>query len=82
MVLEADALVVVLFGRAGGGAKGALSSELKLELEGILYYLSSLSSLSLSERLAKESIGSDSSLDNLKSGKLNKSDSIVKIKGE
>jgi hypothetical protein len=82
VVLEADALIVVLFRRAGGGAKGALSSELKLELEGILYYLSSLSSLSLSERLAKESIGSDSSLDNLKSGKLNKSNSIVKIKGE
>ena len=82
MVPEADALIVVLFKRAGGGAKGALSSELKLELEGILYYLSSLSSLSLSERLAKESIGSDSSLDNLKSGKLNKSNSIVKIKGE
>jgi hypothetical protein len=35
----------------------------------------------LSERLAKESVGSDSSLDNPKSGKSNKSNSIVKIKG-
>ena len=82
VVPEADTLIVVLFKRAGGGAKGALSSELKLELEGILYYLSSLSSLSLSERLAKESIGSDSLLNNPKLRKSNKSDSIVKIKGE
>ena len=65
-----------------GGAKGALSSKLELESEGILYYSSSSSSLSLLERLAKESAGSDSSLDNLKLGKLNKSDSIIKIKGE
>jgi hypothetical protein len=82
VVPEADALVVVLFGRAGGGAKGALLSKLESELEGILYHLSSSSSLSLLERLAKESVGSDSLLDNLKLGKSNKSDSIVKIKGE
>ena len=82
MVPEADALIVVLFRRAEGGAKGASSSKLELESEGILYHLSSLSSLSLLERLVKESIGSNSSLDNPKSGKLNKSDSIVKIKGE
>ena len=82
MVLKADALVVVLFERVGEGAKGALLSKLESELKGILYYLSSSSSLSLSERLAKESIGSDSLLDNPKLGKSNKSDSIVKIKGE
>jgi hypothetical protein len=82
VVPEADALIVVLFRRAGGGAKGALSSELESELEGILYHLSSSSSLSLLERLAKESTGSNLLSDNLKSGKSNKSDSIVKIKGE
>ena len=81
VVPEADTLIVVLFKRAGGGAKGASSSKLELEAEGILYHLSSSSSLSLSERLAKESAGSDSSSDNLKSGKSNKSDSIVKIEG-
>ena len=82
MVLEADALVVVLFRRVGGGAKGALSSKLESESEGILYHLSSSSSSSLLERLAKESAGSNSLSDNPKSGKSNKSDSIVKIKGE
>jgi hypothetical protein len=82
MVSKANALIVVLFGRVGGGVKGALLSELKSESEGILYHSSSSSSLSLSKRLTKESIGSDSSSDNPKSGKLNKSDSIVKIKGE
>ena len=82
MVLKVNALIVILFKRAGGGAKGALSSKLELELEGILYHLSSSSSLSLLKRLAKESIGSNSSLNNLKSRKLNKSNSIVKIKGE
>jgi hypothetical protein len=82
VVPEADALIVVLFGRAEGGAKGTSSSKLESELEGILYHLSSLSSLSLSERLAKESVGSNLSLDNLKLGKSNKSNSIVKIKGE
>ena len=81
VVLKADILIVVLFRRVGGGAKGALLSKLELELEGILYHLSS-SSLSLLERLAKESTGSNLLLDNLKLGKLNKSDSIVKIKGE
>jgi len=45
------------------------------------YHSSSLSSLSSSERLAKESAGSDSSSDNPKSGKSNKSDSTVKIEG-
>ena len=82
VVPEADALVVILFGRAGGGAKGASSSKLESELKGILYHSSSSSSSSLLERLAKESVGSNLLLDNLKSGKLNKSDSIVKIKGE
>jgi hypothetical protein len=82
VVLEADALIVVLFRRVGGGAKGASSSKLELESEGILYHSSSSSSLSLSERLAKESIGSNLSSDNPKLGKSNKSDSIVKIKGE
>ena len=81
MVLEADALIVVLFRRAEGGAKGALLSKLESESEGILYHSSS-SSLSLLKRLAKESAGSDSLLDNLKLGKLNKSDFIIKIKGE
>ena len=81
MVLEADALIIVLFKRVKGGAKGALSSKLELESKGILYHLSSLS-LYLLERLAKESIGSDSSLNNPKLKKLNKSDFIVKIKGE
>jgi hypothetical protein len=66
VVLEVDILIVVLFKRVEGGAKGALSFKLELELEGILYYLSSLSSLSLLERLAKESIGSDLLLNNLK----------------
>jgi len=82
VVLEADALIIVLFRRVEGGAKGALSSKLELESEGILYYSSSSSSLSLLERLAKESTGSNSSSDNPKLGKSNKSDSIVKIKGE
>jgi hypothetical protein len=81
VVPEADTLIVVLLRRVGGGPEGASSFKSELELEGILYYLSSLSSLSLLERLAKESTGSNSSLDNPKSGKLNKSDSIVKIKG-
>jgi len=82
VVPEADALIIVLFRRAGGGAKGASLFELESELEGILYHLSSSSSLSLLERLAKESVGSNSLSDNLKLKKLNKSDSIVKIKGE
>jgi hypothetical protein len=81
VVLKADALIVVLFRRAEGRAKGALSSKLELESEGILYHSPS-SSLSLLERLAKESIGFNLSLDNPKLGKSNKSDSIVKIKGE
>ena len=82
MVLEGDTLIIVFFRRVGGGAKGALLSKLELKLKCILYHLSSLSSLSLLERLAKKSVGSNSLLDNLKLGKLNKSDSIVKIKGE
>jgi hypothetical protein len=82
VVLKADALIIVLFKRIEGGAKGALLSKLKLELEGILYYLSFLSSLSLLERLVKESIGFNSLLDNPKLRKSNKSNSIVKIKGE
>jgi hypothetical protein len=82
VVLKVDVFIVILFRRARGGAKGALLFKLKSELKGILYYLSSSSSSSLSERLVRESIGSNSSLDNPKSGKLNKSNSIVKIKGE
>ena len=81
VVLKADALIVVLFGRIGGGVKGASSSKLELELEGILYHSSSLSFLFLLERLAKESVDFDLLLDNLKLGKSNKSDFIVKIKG-
>jgi hypothetical protein len=82
VVPEADALIVVLFKRIGGGAKGASLSKLESESEGILYHSSSSSSLSLLKKLAKESIGSNSSLNNPKLGKLNKSNSIVKIKGE
>jgi hypothetical protein len=78
LVPEADALVALLLKRIGG-AEGALSSKLELELKGILYYSSSSSSLSLSELLAKESSGSDLSLDNLKSEKSNKISSIVRI---
>jgi hypothetical protein len=81
VVPEADTLVVVLLRRAEGGAKSALLSKLELELEGILYYSSSLSSLSLLKRLAKESAGSNSLLNNPKLRKSNKSDFIVKIKG-
>jgi hypothetical protein len=74
LVLEVDTLEALLLERTegGGGVEGALSSESESDSEGILYYLSSSSSLSLLERLTKESAGSDSSLDNLKSGKLNK----------
>jgi hypothetical protein len=79
VVLEADTLIEPLLRRAEGGAGGASSLELELESEGILYYSSSLSFSFLLERLAKESVDSNSSLDNPKLGKLNKSDSIVKI---
>jgi hypothetical protein len=72
LVLEADTLEALLLKRTEGGAEGALSSESESDSEGILYHLSSSSSSSLSERLTKESVGSDSSLDNPKSGKLNK----------
>jgi len=80
-VLEVDTLVAPLLKRIKG-VEGASSSESESESEGILYHSSSSSSSSLSELLAKESSDSDSSSDNPKSGKLNKSDSIVKIKGE
>jgi hypothetical protein len=79
VVLEADALVEPLLRRAEEGAGGALSSESESESEGILYHSSSLSSLFSLERLAKESVDSNSSLDNPKLGKSNKSNSIVKI---
>ena len=82
MVLEADILIIVLFKRIKGGIKDALLFKLELKLKGILYYLSFLSSLSLLKRLVKESIGFNLLLDNLKLGKLNKSNSIVKIKGK
>ena len=60
LVLEVDVLIALLLRRIRG-AEGALLSKLELELKGILYYLSSSSSLSLLELLAKESSGSDSS---------------------
>jgi hypothetical protein len=78
LVPKADALVALLLKRIGG-AEGALSSKLESELEGILYYLSSSSSLSLLELLAKESSGSNSLSDNPKLGKSNKILSIVRI---
>jgi hypothetical protein len=53
LVLEADTLEALLLKRTEGGTEGALSSESELDLEGILYYLSSSSSLSLLERLRK-----------------------------
>jgi hypothetical protein len=81
LVLEAEVLDTPLFRRIGGGAEGALLLELELESEGILYHLYSSSSSSLLERLVRESAGFDSLLDNLKLGKLNKSNSIVKVKG-
>jgi hypothetical protein len=55
-----------------GGADSALLLELESESEDILYYLSSFSSLFLLERLVKENISFNSSLNNLKSGKLNR----------
>jgi hypothetical protein len=81
VVPEADVLIVVLLERVRGGAEGVSSSKSESESEDILYHSSFLSSLSLSERLVKESAGSDSSSDNPKSEKSNKSDSIVKIEG-
>jgi hypothetical protein len=75
---EVDALVALLLRRIEG-AEGASSSELESELDGILYYLSPSSSSSLLELLVKESLDSDLSLDNPKSGKLNKISSIVRI---
>ena len=81
LVLKAEVLDTPLFKRTGGGVEDALLLESELKLEDILYYLSSSSSLSSLERLVKESIGSNSLLDNLKSRKLNKSNSIVKVKG-
>jgi hypothetical protein len=76
LVLEADVLIVLLLKRIKG-AEGALSSKSESESEDILYYSSSFFSLSSLELLAKESLGSNSSLDNLKSGKLNKIPFIV-----
>jgi hypothetical protein len=55
-----------------GGADSALLLELESESEDILYYLSSFSSLFSLERLVKENISFNSSLNNLKSGKLNR----------
>ena len=79
MVLEADTLIEPLLKRVEGGAGGTSLLKSELESEGILYHLSSLSSLFSLERLAKESVDFDLSLDNPKLEKLNKSDSIVKI---
>ena len=64
LVPEADALVAPLY-REGiegieGVAKGAPLSKSESKPEGILYHLSSSSSSSLLERLAKEGAGSDS----------------------
>jgi hypothetical protein len=78
LVPEADTLVVLLLERIKG-AEGALLSKSELESEGILYYSSSSSSLSSLELLTKEILGSDSLLNNPKSGKLNKISSIVRI---
>jgi hypothetical protein len=78
LVLEADTLIAPLLERIRE-AEDTLSSKSELESEDILYYSSSSSSLSSLELLAKESSGSDSSLDNPKSGKLNKISSIVRI---
>jgi hypothetical protein len=77
LVPEADALVAPLLRRIRG-VEGALSFELELESEGILYHSSSSSSSSSSELLAKKSSNSDSLLNSPKSGKLNKRFSIVK----
>jgi hypothetical protein len=81
VVLKANTLIIILFKKVKEGAKNTSSFKLKLKLKGILYYLSPLSFLSLLKRLTKESIDSNSSLNNLKSGKLNKNNSIIKIKG-
>jgi len=77
LVPEVDALIAPLPERIRG-VEGAPSSKSESESEGILYYSSSSSSSSSSELLAKESSDSDSSSDSPKSGKLNKSSSIVK----
>jgi hypothetical protein len=76
-----SALIRVLIECSLQRAEGALLLESELESEGILYHSYSSSSSSLLERLVRESAGSNSLLDNLKLGKLNKSDSIVKVKG-
>jgi len=81
LVLEAEALNTPLFKRIGGGAEDALLLELELKSEGILYYSSSSSSLSLLKRLTKESISFNLLLNNPKLEKLNKSNFIIKIKG-
>jgi hypothetical protein len=78
LVPEADALIALLLKRIGG-VEGALSSKSELELKGILYYSSSSSSLSSLELLAKESLGSDLLLNNLKLRKSNKISFIVRI---
>jgi hypothetical protein len=82
VVLEADTLIIILFRRAKEEVKGALLSKLELKSKGILYHSSSSSSSSLLKRLAKESIGFNLLLNNLKLEKSNKSDSIIKIKGK
>jgi hypothetical protein len=77
-VLEVNVLIALFLKRIKG-AKGALSFKLKLELNNILYYLSSSFSSSLLELLAKESLDFNSLLNNLKLRKLNKISSIVRI---
>jgi hypothetical protein len=57
MVLKVDIIIVILFKKVKEGAESALLFKLKLKSKGILYYLSSLSFLSLLKRLTKEYIG-------------------------
>jgi hypothetical protein len=74
LALKADTLIVLLYKKGIKRViKDTLLFKLKLELKGILYYLFSLSFLSLLKRLAKEGIGFNSLL--------NKNDFIIKIKG-
>jgi hypothetical protein len=78
LVLKVNILIALLLKRIRG-AEGALLSKLELELKGILYYLSSSSSSSLLELLAKESLGFNLLLNSPKLGKLNKILFIIRI---
>jgi hypothetical protein len=74
VVLKVNTLIIILFKRVKERAISILSFKLKLKLKGILYYLSSLSFLSLLKKLIKENIGFNLLLNNPKLKKLNKSD--------